>query len=296
MEKKERKTIHVEDGEKAKKAAAKAAEEAEDIVEDVEEEIEEVEEEVEEEVKPVKKAKKKTVDTLSKEEEKKTAKKYRIIAIALWVAALCFEVLAILVLFKALYIPVLNQMWQMIIFIILDLICCVIAASFWKKASHLDPFKKTDNKVGFVILTQLGVIMAAICFLPLIILLLTSKNKLDKKTKVIVAVVAIIAMLGAGLLSADWNPISAEEKAQAENTLTGTVYWTAFGHKYHLYDDCQALTNSATLYDGSVTAAIDNGRAEVCFFCARRAEAEGTDMTGINVEEVSEDVALQAGD
>ena len=153
----------------------------------------------------------KKVETLTKAEEKSKATTLRIVSAILWVLAIGFEVLAILFLFKKLYIPWLPQMWGMIICIVLDLACCLVAGFLWKKAAHLDPFKKTNNKVGFFILTQLGVIMAAICFIPLIILVLLSKDKLDKKSKIIVTVVAIVALLIAGLLGADFNPISAEE-------------------------------------------------------------------------------------
>ncbi len=272
MEEKKRTITKVEDGEKVKKTVKKAVE-AEEAVEEAAE-------------KKVKK-----VDTLTKAEEKSKATTLRIVSAILWVFAIGFEVLAILFLFKKLYLPWLPQMWGMIICIVLDLICCVIAALLWKKASHLDPFKKTNNKVGFFILTQLGVIMAAVCFIPLIILVLLSKDKLDKKSKIIVTIVAIVALLIAGLLGADFNPISAEEKAQAEQTLTDDVFWTAFGHKYHLYSDCGSLKNSENIYQGSVTAAIDNGRGEVCYFCANRAEKEGVDMTGINVEQGAESAA-----
>ncbi len=221
---------------------------------------------------------------LTKAEEKSKATTLRIVAIILWVLAIGFEVVAILSLLKALYIPWLPQMWCMIICIVLDLICCVIASLLWKKASFLDPFKKTNNKVGFVILNQLGVIMAVICFLPLIILLFTNKDKMDKKSRIIVTVVAIVALLIAGLFGVNFNPISAEEKAQAEESITDTVYWTAYGHKYHLYDDCHTIVNSEK-FPGTVTDAIDNGRSEVCYYCAHKAEKEGVDMTGINVEE-----------
>ena len=270
MEKKERTITRVEDGEKTVKKTVKKVEAA----------ARETVEEVEENVK-----KTKPVATLSKTEEKSKATTLRIISAILWVFALAFEVLAILFLFKKLYIPWLPQMWAMIICIVLDLICCVIAALLWKKASHLDPFKKNGNKVGFFILTQLGVIMAAICFIPLIILVLTSKDKLDKKSKIVVTVVAIVALLIAGLFGANFNPISAEEKAAAEEQITDTVYWTTFGHKYHLYDDCHTIANSEK-NPGTVTDAIDAGRTEVCYYCANRAEKEkGLVLDGLNVEE-----------
>ena len=265
MEEKKRTITKVEDGEKVKKTAKKV---------------------VESDVSAEEEKKVKKVETLTKAEEKSKATTLRIISAILWVFAIGFEVLAILFLFKKLYLSWLPQMWGMIICIVLDLICCVIAGLLWKKASHLDPFKKTNNKVGFFILTQLGVIMAAVCFIPLIVLVLASKDKLDKKSKIVVTIVAIVALLIAGLLGADFNPISAEEKAQAEESITEDVYWTAFGHKYHLYDDCGSLKNSETLYQGSVTSAIDNGRGELCFFCANRAEKEQQlKLEGLNVEE-----------
>ena len=222
---------------------------------------------------------------LTKAEEKSKATTLRIVSIILWVLAIGFEVVAILSLMKALYISWLPQMWCMIICIVLDLVCCIIAGLLWKKASFLDPFKKTNNKVGFVILNQLGVIMAVICFLPLIILLFTNKDKMDKKSRIIVTVVAIVALLIAGLFGANFNPISAEEKAAAEEQIKDTVYWTTFGHKYHLYDDCHTIANSEK-NPGTVTDAIDAGRTEVCYYCANRAEKEkGLVLDGLNVEE-----------
>ena len=82
-------------------------------------------------------------------------------------------------------------------------------------------------------------------------------------------------MVLAGALSIDYDPISAEEKASAENLIEGDVYWTAFGKKYHTHDDCQALANSDTLYAGSVTDAIEASRTTLCAFCARNDGIEG---------------------
>lgn len=268
MEEKKRTITKVTSGENAKKAAAPAEE--------------------------VKTAGKKA-EGLTKAEEKSKAITLRIVSAILWVLAIGCEVLAILCLFKALRLPGLSQMWWMIIFIVVDLALCLVAGFLWKKASHLAPFKKTNNKVGFFILTQLGAIMAAVCFLPLIILVLTSKDKLDKKSKIVVTIVAIVALLIAGLLGADFNPISAEEKAAAEQELAGysRVYWTRYGHKYHLYEDCQAIRNSVDISysetEGdvlAVSAAIDAGCSELCAFCARTAEKENNvQLDGLNLEE-----------
>ncbi len=74
---------------------------------------------------------------LTKAEEKSKATTLRIVAIILWVLAIGFEVVAILSLLKALYIPWLPQMWCMIICIVLDLICCVIASLLWLSLIHI---------------------------------------------------------------------------------------------------------------------------------------------------------------
>ena len=147
------------------------------------------------------------------------------------------------------------------------------------------------NKFLFYLWSEMGVIMACICFIPLIILLLKS-NKLDKKTKTIVTAVAAAALLIAGVTSADYHPVSAEQKAEAETSITDDVYWTTFGHKYHLDVDCQAIVNSNTVYEGTVTEAIESGRTAICSFCAKR-HADELDLDALNVEkEIGEEEAV----
>lgn len=262
MEKKERTVTRVSDGKKTAETVKKTAKKVDDAVEEVSEETTE-----------------KT--PLTKEEKKKKATTFRIISICLWVVAIAMEVLAILSISKTLYIGI-PLLWAVIIFIVIDLACCLVAAFLWKKSNRLDPIKKTGNKVGFFVMTQLGVIMAVVCFLPLVILILLNKD-MDKKTKTILSVVAIAALLLVGALSADYNPISKEEVDAAEAVITSDVYWTAFGHKYHTSEDCQALTNSTNLYIGTVSDAIEAGREDLCAFCARR---DNIDTTNLKVEEV----------
>ena len=270
MEKKERTVTRVSDGKKTTETVKKT-------VKKVDSEVEEVTEETAAEKK------------LTKEEKKKKATTFRIVSIVLWVVALAAEVLAILSLSKTLYIG-LPVLWAVIIFIVVDLACCLVAAFLWKKSNRLAPVKKTGNKVGFVLMTQLGLIMAIVCFLPLVILILLNKD-LDKKTKTILAVVAIAALLIVGALSIDYNPISAEEAEAAEAEITGDVYWTSFGHKYHTSDDCQAIRNSSNLYVGSVSDAIEAGREDLCAFCAKR---DNIDTTNLKVEDVDpESVVLE---
>ena len=112
--------------------------------------------------------------------------------------------------------------------------------------------------------------MNIICFLPLLIIIFTNKN-LDKKTKTIGGIVAIIALLIGGLIGYDWNPVSQEDKDTAIQYVEGEVYWTHFGKCYHTSPDCQALNNSDEIIEGkNVEEAISNNRNRLCSFCARR--------------------------
>lgn len=103
----------------------------------------------------------------------------RIGSAVLWAIAIACEVLCILLLNGTLYVPI-SLMAALIIGIVIDLICVVIAAMLWKKANRIKPMKKEGNKVGFYLWSQLGLIMAIACFLPLIVILLKNKD-LDKK-------------------------------------------------------------------------------------------------------------------
>ncbi|MBQ1684083.1 MAG: hypothetical protein II072_01065 [Clostridia bacterium] len=210
--------------------------------------------------------------------DKKSALGYRIGAIALWLVAIGCEVLAIMALLKDFAIRFTrngntNMLITLILFIVLDLIFAIIAAQLWKKANHINP-PSEKNKFTFYLISEFGVIMACICFIPLIIILLKN-DKLDKKTKTIASIVAIVALLITGGASADFNPISAEQKTEAENVFNGTsIYWTPFGHKYHMHynaddpdDCCGAIRNSATIYEGDITESIESGRTSVCSYC-----------------------------
>ena len=211
--------------------------------------------------------------------------KRRPIAIALWVAAIAFEVLALLVYNGTLAnLPGKALIW-LIAFIVLDLVCVVVAGQLWKQANHIDPPSEA-NKVEFFLKSQLGAFLATIAFLPALILMLTDENA-DPQTKKIGAIAAAIALaIGVGT-SIDYHPVSAEDLAEAEQTAIalgdGTVYWTEFGHVYHLNPNCQAIVNSADIYQGDVQAAFEAGRTRACKFCAQES---GSDV----LKDLSQDV------
>ncbi len=190
-------------------------------------------------------------------------------AVVLWVFAIVFEVLALLVLFGKISLTFMPVMYQLIAFIVLDLVCVVIGSALWKKANHIAPASER-NKTKFWLWNNMGLIVAIFAFVPLVVLLPTNKD-LDKRTKVICTVVAAIALLIGGAASIDYDPVSQEQLSTAEYVLGDTVvYWAPFGKVYHTHEDCQSLNNSETLTAGTVDQAIEANRTRLCSFCARR--------------------------
>jgi amino acid permease len=201
--------------------------------------------------------------------EKGSAGGLRIGAVVLWVLAIVFEVLAALVLFGKIHLTFMPVMYQLIAFIVLDLACVIIGSQLWKKANHIDPVSE-KNKAKFWLWNNMGVIVCCFAFIPIVILMLSNKD-LDKKTKVICTVVAVIALLIGGLTSVDWDPVSQEQLAEAEQVLGDTqVYWAPFGKVYLTHEDCSSLNNSETLTVGTVDQAIAANRTRLCSFCAKR--------------------------
>lgn len=197
---------------------------------------------------------------------KKKATGLRWGAVILWLLGIGFEAAGILLLNGILYIPG-NLMTWIIVALAIDLVLVIIASQLWKKANRLDPASE-KSKIKFFLWNNMGVIVSAIAFAPIIILLLKTDN-LDKKSKKIVTVIAVIAMLIAGAASVDYNPASAEDLAAAQQQVgSGVVYWTQWGRSYHLDPNCHTLSRSATLYEGTVEEAFEAKRNDPCDFCA----------------------------
>lgn len=216
------------------------------------------------------------------EEAKGKAKQLRMFALLAWFVAIGLEVFAILKLIT-------NETLMWLIIVIVAILALSITGSLlWKKANRWDPASEKD-KARFFIQNQLGALIAAIAFLPLLILILTNKN-LDGKTKGIAGAVAGVALLVATIVGIDFNPPSVEKYTEQINAQTtevtdltngvDLVYWTPSGNKLHIFDDCQHIKNS-TVSNGTVKQAweargIDNN--EVCKTCANRAEKQKTNL------------------
>ena len=206
------------------------------------------------------------------------AKGLRIGAVVLWVLAIVMEVLALLVVIGKINLKFMPTLYQLIAFLVLDLAFVIIGAQLWKKANHIDPVSEA-NKVKFWLWNNMGVIVCVVAFVPIIILMLSNKN-LDKKTKTIATVVAIIALLVGGVCSYDFNPVSEEQQQAAINAVAGDVFWSPFGKVYHTHDDCQALNQSDTLTYGTVEQAIAANRTRLCSFCAKKDNITGVVTDG----------------
>lgn len=228
-------------------------------------------------------------------EAKGKAKQSRLYAILLWVLAIAAEVGAIYVLITSAK-PIGTNTWVwMIGLIVVDLILVIAGSALWKKANRLDPASKKD-KVRFFIQNQLGVIIAVIAFLPLVILIFTNKD-LDGKQKGILGSIAAVALIIAGIASADFNPPSIEEYTEQTSRieqLTGgnSVYWTKSGTRYHIYDDCSHINSNRTeeIFSGTVAKARElKNITQLCKTCEKRAEKDKTLLKHVQ-EELDEEL------
>lgn len=204
----------------------------------------------------------------------KKATKFRILAILLWLAAITFEILAIIQIGKdSLSTNVL------ITYIILDLVTVVVGSLLWKKANRYNPASK-KQRFKFFLQNQLGLIIGIIAFLPLILLIFKSDN-LDGKQKRVIASVAIIAVLIAGLTGIDFNPPSQEqyleetERVKSLNNGRDYVYWTKSGSSFHLFEDCSYINSDRTIeiFEGTVVQAKEmKNISDLCDRCQRSSQ------------------------
>lgn len=222
------------------------------------------------------------------EEAKGKATQLRVFAALLWVGAIVAQVAAIILLRKGGD----NMMAWVIGLIVVDLILAIIGSMLWKKSNRLDPASE-KNGFLFFMQSQLGVVVAVIAFLPLIIFILTNKN-ISGKQKAILGSIAGVAMLIAGISGADFNPPSVEKYTEETNmvealTNNNHVFWTKSGGKYHIYDDCHAISDSPTLTGGTVAeahAAINNKDFNLCLFCKKKKMKED----GMSEESLNEKI------
>ncbi|MBS1921250.1 MAG: hypothetical protein JST17_13440 [Bacteroidetes bacterium] len=214
---------------------------------------------------------------VASDESKAKAKQLRLFAILAWLIAIAGEIFAI---FKLIHN---NTLVWLIVAIVVILILAVTGSMLWKKANRLDPASEKD-KVKFFIQNQLGAIIGVLAFLPLVIAIFMNKD-IDKKTKGIAGVIAVIAMLIAGITGIDFNPPSIEkytrEINQQDSVLSkltpgnNLVYLAKEGTVYHIYPDCQYIKNRDGVTQVTIKQAFDQrGLSQLCKVCEKRAMKE----------------------
>ncbi len=234
-------------------------------------------------------------------EAKAQAKQLRLFAILAWIVAIGGEIFAILKLISD------EMLIWLIVAMAVILGLSLLGSFLWKKANRLDPASEKD-KARFFIQNQLGAIMAALAFLPLIVLIFLNKD-LSSKSKGIAGGIGVVAVLGAMIFGVDFDPPSIEKYTEQINEqtslvkeLTGgadQVFWTPSGNKLHIFEDCQHIRNSdvseGTVEDAWHARGIDNN--EVCKTCISRAERnlgesvstdEQDEVEGNGLEELQE--------
>jgi len=224
------------------------------------------------------------------QEAKGKAKQLRAFAILAWLLAMAGQVFAIFKLIS-------NEtfVW-LIVAIVVILILAITGSLLWKKANRLDPASE-KNKFKFFVQNQLGAIMGALAFLPLVILIFTNKN-ISGNNKKIAGGVAALALVVAGITGTDFNPPSIEkyteeinqqnDDARRLNIDSDNVYWSNAGNKYHAESSCYHIKNKE-LANGSIKQSWEQkGISELCKTCMKKAEKTTESIIPSTVDELIE--------
>ena len=195
-------------------------------------------------------------------EAKQKATRYRMIALALWVVAIAGEAFAI---FWVLKQPSVNLI-VLIVAIVLIGALSVGGSLLWKRANQADPARRSDT-VRFFIQNQLGAIIAAVAFLPLIVMILLNDN-MDRTQKTIAGGLAVVVLAIAGAAGVSTNSPSvegydAETNQVIQYTGQDLVFWTKEGSVYHLCQQASAVnleSKDNTIYSGTVGDAHADGK------------------------------------
>jgi hypothetical protein len=147
------------------------------------------------------------------------AKRLRLFAIVAWVIAIAGEVAGIVLFYQHKFD---HGNLGLLIAILVGIAVFAIAGSLmWKAANKHDPARESD-RFKFFVQNQLGAIMTVIAFLPLIVLILTSKD-MDPKNKKIAGGVGVVLAIVAALIGVSYNPPSVEQYTKDMNTCAAQI-------------------------------------------------------------------------
>ncbi|MEP6481664.1 MAG: hypothetical protein ABJA94_06615 [Rhodoglobus sp.] len=195
-------------------------------------------------------------------EAKSKATTFRLIAALLWLLAIGTEAFAIFYVLKQ------NPVnFVLLIILLVAIAALAIGGSLlWKQSNRLDPASKSEP-VRFFVQNQLGAIITALAFVPLIVLIFTNKN-MSGQQKGITGAIGIVLLLVAGYFGTSINPPSTEQYTQESSLVeqyTGQdlVYWTKSGTVFHLCQDASAVNLTSKdnqIYSGTVAEAHAAGK------------------------------------
>ncbi len=198
-------------------------------------------------------------------EAKQQATTLRLIALALWIVAIAGEAFAI---FWVLRQPSVNLVVLIVAIVVIGVLS-VVGSLLWKRANRADPASRSDP-VRFFIQNQLGAIIAAVAFLPLIVMILLNDN-MDQRQKTIagglaVVVLAIAAAAGITTNSPSVQSYDAETNQVIQYTGQDLVFWTKSGEVYHLCQQASAVNLTSkdnTIFSGTVGDAHAAGKSRL---------------------------------
>lgn len=224
------------------------------------------------------------------------ATRFRWIAFVLWLAAIGFEVFAIMWILQQ--DPV--KTWLLIVAIVVIGVLAIVGALLWKRANDADPASQSQP-VKFFIQNQLGAFIAVLAFLPLILFIFTSKN-IDKGQKTIAGTAAIVVAVVAVLFGIDYNPPSVEQYNVESNRiieLTGAdeVAWVKGGGVYHICADVPDVnldSADAQIYVGTVGDAHAAGMKGLTLELASELETCGFEVPE-NIDEILQAIRAERG-
>jgi len=252
------------------------------------------------------------------DEAKKGATTKRVIAAILWAVAIVIEAVGIWY--------ILTQLeggqpdwfiWAIIGLLVVLGILTIVGSQLWKAANQADPASRQEP-FRFFVQNQLGAIIPIIAFVPIIVVLLLSKN-IDGKTKGIAGAVGAVVLVAAVLLGIEYNPnslenetegqIEQEQEIEAANAgqvdeytdvvqqITGgdAVYWTPQGNVYHLCETVPALQRESQnaenniIKSGTVETAHADGKIGLTKEVTEEIRSCGLDLPA-NIDELETEV------
>jgi hypothetical protein len=152
-------------------------------------------------------------------DQQSAAKRLRIFAMLAWIVAIGGEIAGIVLLYQHKFD---HGNLALLIGILVGIAIFAIAGSLmWKAANTHDPARRSEP-FKFFVQNQLGAIMTVIAFLPLIVLIFTSKD-MDPKNKKIAGGVGVVVAVIATLIGVSYNPPSVEQYTQDMNSCAAQI-------------------------------------------------------------------------